>query len=1082
MTIEKPIFSPKQFLKSRRPEKFSDSFEQEIGSLERPVLEHYLSTLNKRSQELAFEDFAKKLCEKIVCPNLLEQTGPVAGGDGKTDTQTFPVSEQNKLLWFEGVNDNSNKERWAFAVSTRGDWDVKCKSDVRKIQGTDRGYKKAFFVCNQYVKSDQRAKVEDLLANETDLDVVIFDLSWILDQVYKNKLEELAIETLSIPVVFRREKQLGRNDYTKTQELNELNSKIKKDIDPQNITIEQVSWFLDVAILSAELEYSEIEVEGLFERAIKVAGKFGNNQQLLDAHYHFAWKSHFWFENSVNFEENLHLAFRAIEDSTSSTKWEMVVTLLNVAVGHAKIKGKALSDDLSVIKQKTVGTLTSIAEDDTKPSNSLYARTQLAMFELQSLNSIEDAESIFKSLHNIVKESQALVGYPFEQVFYLISAVDDIFMEVQSYEELLDYLTELSSKRDGEVAAAWNYLKRGAKRLESGKPYQAIKLIGKSLSGLYKEESSSEMVFAMRIISAAYEDIGLPWASRASMLFAASMLTDKFWKKDELNIEQVKAYIRLSWIELELGRLGQSLLWFELALIIQSNVEEAFIGENEIINYDGCISHFILNVPHNQLSKFGKLPNFLEELGLLNSRGMLLCALGYEEAFSEEYEVTIDEKHHEFLAMVRDIDLGKNIKPFNDLIGKRGDIESHLLGGKISVNYPQKSPFIELAESILAMLEGLLATAWVDKLMPIESSITVEIIADDDEEISISHEIEDLGQTLHFEVTCSSFSIDAMNLNSQREVQQWFTKFSMDILSRAFYINEPDKLLETMFKDDRVLERSLSFGTSFMALHNIQGNDFVRRVKNIFDGYVSDGFPLIRKEAWDINLPKKILKSAADNSLKDSSNFSSQLEKISHQDIVHNGLIKPRLWDKAKWSGVGFNKYPTNRLGLDLVFSYGEFGQKIIDGLRKEIGSEDIENRLRVSIIKGISSKQPNHYKIMLSENVNEMEQNKFILSTSRIHKMTPATLSNLERFLSEFNTLKSFILGCGVLKGGQMIPSDCNLSGGIKINHLVVKDAWQVGVHDMEQTAISIDDDPIIPQGVDNPPVLGVLKARGYK
>ncbi|MFB2732896.1 diguanylate cyclase domain-containing protein [Shewanella mangrovisoli] len=41
--------------------------------------------------ELAFEDFAKKLCEKVICPNLLEQTGPVAGGDGKVDTQPLQL-------------------------------------------------------------------------------------------------------------------------------------------------------------------------------------------------------------------------------------------------------------------------------------------------------------------------------------------------------------------------------------------------------------------------------------------------------------------------------------------------------------------------------------------------------------------------------------------------------------------------------------------------------------------------------------------------------------------------------------------------------------------------------------------------------------------------------------------------------------------------------------------------------------------------------------------------------------------------------------------------------------------------------
>ena len=181
------------------------------------------------------------------------------------------------------------------------------------------------------------------------------------------------------------------------------------------------------------------------------------------------------------------MAFQAIEKSTSSAKWEKVVTLLNVAIGHAKITGVSLSNNILEVKNKVIKLITKIADDDTKPSNSLYAQTQLAIFELQSLNCIEDAGPTFKSLHDIVQKSESLVGYPFEQVFYLISAVDDIFMEIEAYEDLLDYLTEQSSKRDGDVAASWNYLKRGARRLESGKPYQAIKLIGKSLAGLYKE-------------------------------------------------------------------------------------------------------------------------------------------------------------------------------------------------------------------------------------------------------------------------------------------------------------------------------------------------------------------------------------------------------------------------------------------------------------------------------------------------------------------------------------------------------------------------------------------------------------------
>ncbi len=47
-------FSPKLFLKSRRPERFSDSVIKETGKLDRSALEYQLSTLNRRNLELAF--------------------------------------------------------------------------------------------------------------------------------------------------------------------------------------------------------------------------------------------------------------------------------------------------------------------------------------------------------------------------------------------------------------------------------------------------------------------------------------------------------------------------------------------------------------------------------------------------------------------------------------------------------------------------------------------------------------------------------------------------------------------------------------------------------------------------------------------------------------------------------------------------------------------------------------------------------------------------------------------------------------------------------------------------------------------
>jgi hypothetical protein len=71
-----PPFSPKDFLKGRRPERFSDSAEVHEPVLDRSQLEYHLSTITNRNQEVDFAVFAKHLAEREVCPNLLPQTGP----------------------------------------------------------------------------------------------------------------------------------------------------------------------------------------------------------------------------------------------------------------------------------------------------------------------------------------------------------------------------------------------------------------------------------------------------------------------------------------------------------------------------------------------------------------------------------------------------------------------------------------------------------------------------------------------------------------------------------------------------------------------------------------------------------------------------------------------------------------------------------------------------------------------------------------------------------------------------------------------------------------------------------------------
>jgi hypothetical protein len=1078
----RPKLSPRDFLKARRPERFSDSVRKEIGKLDRSVLEYQLATLNRRNLELAFEDFAKKLCEKVICPNLLEQTGPVAGGDGKVDTQTFPVSEQTKVLWFIGVNETSHEDRWAFAVSTQEDWKAKCRKDVRKISATNRDYKKAFCVTNMYTKANQRSDIEDSLKEETGIDVRILDISWIMDQIFSNGYEQLAIDALSIDIDWRREVEVGANDYTKTLRLEKLENNIKNEINASEILPHQLDWLLEVAILSKELERPVIETKGLFDRAIVASEKFGGSYQQFHAHYQYAWAAYWWFEEIELFREQLRFCVDLAKKIGQSGQWGDVVSLLGLYSSHSRSsKNESLSDYESLVSEaKSI--LTSLSEKDERPSNALMSKAYIELLSLQSIESADQATEIFSSLLSIVKDGELLVGFSFTELYDLITELDSIFGELESYELLLDYFTEQTSRRDGDTKGALLSLKRGARRLESDEPYQAIKFIGKSLVGLYKKETKKDLYVALNLLSECYRKVDLLWASRANLLLAASIITDEFWKSGDLLSAQVYIYIRLSIIELKLGRINYALSWWELACIVDTSLEIEVLTENEQQRIDAYLSQCILNAEFEALKCFTELPDLLDKYQLFSSRAMLLYALGYEDIVQEEYELKIDQEYIDYLKVVRDTDLGASVPELINCDVRYSSIETSVLGALISVSFPFRSPLVELAETLLSVIEGFFSTCMVDQVFVYESRLEIEITADDDDEIEISHEVDDASGTLKINVLCSSFTLDMLNVSGQKIIQEWLHDFVIDVFSRMVRPKNPERTLESMLGEDKALERSVSFGACFVGLQNIMGNDAVSRIKSLLHDEEHKRYDMLRSLPWDSSFPKSKPTTKPLTELKSGEGEPPEglinSESLSHKDVKVQDLIKIRLWDRTVWCGTGFALYHNGDIELTLLFEDEQAAAAIFEDLENKIGSEDNEDRLRISIIRNIDRKNPAHYRVCISENFT-FDSNKTVQMIARKNTMTPSTSENLDRFLSAFNERKSYTLSYAVVKNERIIESSLAKKKTIRKFDINVLEAWKVGPNDIEVMAIHSDDDPLIPEGVSNPPIIESLKRK---
>lgn len=1074
--------SPKSFLKARRPERFSDSITKDVGKLDRSVLEFQLSTLNRRNMELAFEDFAKRLCEKVICPNLLEQTGPVAGGDGKVDTQTFPVSEQSKVLWYIGVDENSNNERWAFAVSTQEDWKAKCRKDVRKIKATDRDYKKAFCVTNMYAKANQRSELEDSLREETGIDVRILDISWILDQIFSNGYEQLAIDCLSIDIDWRREIEIGVNDYARNVRLNELEELIKNEIDTSRVLPHQLDWLLEVAVLSKELEKPLIETQGLFLRAIKAAEKFGTNFHRFNAHYQYAWAAYWWFEDIVIFGEQLSLCLQIAKGIEQSAQWGDTVSLLGLYSNYYRGSEGESDLDIESLLLEANGELNKLAKKDERPSNSLMSRIYLELLNLHSIKNIDQASAIFSSMQETMKEGEKLVGFSFNEVSDLVTELDSLFGELESYENLLDYITECTSRRDGEVRGALLWLKRGARRLESNEPYQSIKLIGKSLAALYKKESKKDLYAALNILSVAYRKVGLLWASRANLLLAASIATDEFWRSGDILSAQVYAYIRLAKVELQLGRVNYALAWWELASVVSSQVEEETISKTEYLSFDAYLSQCILNTPIDGLRSIQRLPDLLDKAQLFVSRSMLLYSLGHEDLVKKEYELNIDNEYIDYLKMVRDTDLGAPVPEIINCEERYGCLKSYVMGCQIGVSFPFRSPLVELAETLLSVIESFLSTGMVDQVFVYESRLEIEITADDDDEIEISHEVDDASGTLKMNVLCSSFTSDMLNVSGQRIIQEWLHDFVIDVFSRMVRLKDTERTMESMLGEDRALERSVSFGSCFVGLQSIMGNDAVSRIKSLLRDPEYKNYDMLRTLPWDSSFPKPKTASKPLTDLKPGKGEPPEGlidgESLTHKDAKVQDLIKIRLWDRTVWRGTGYALYPNGDIELTLLYEDGQAAEAIFADLENEIGNEDREDRLRISIIRNIDRKNPAHYRVCISENFS-FDSNKTVQMIARINTMTPSTPENLDRFLSAFDERKSYMLSYSVVKNERIIENSLAKKKSIRKFDINVLEAWKIGPNDIEVMAIHSDDDPLIPEGVSNAPIIESLKRK---
>lgn len=1082
-------FSLKQFLKMRRPERFSDTVSSSVTALDRAMLEYYLDTLTSRSEELLFEEFAKALLQRTVCPNLLPHTGPSGGGDSKVDSETYPVAASLALSWYVGEPDKASTERWAFAFSAKKNWRPKVKSDVSKIVATRRGYSKAFFVSNQFIRDKVRAEVEDALTKEQGIDVRIFDRTWILDQVFDNKLESVAVDRLQIKTEIRRQERKGPRDTERQQEFDAAEVEITTAIQGGR----QSPALVDNGLLSADLargmERPRQEVEGLYARAESLANQYGTAHQQLLCAYERAWTSYWWYEDYNSFVQRYNEVERRAQGSQNPYELELWSNLFLCL--HAIAQSQAFADnfDSKPRAKLLLESLAAVAQQDGRPSAALHAQSLSLQVQLLTAEP-GDQNDLLGRLAEVVQKAEGRIGYPFEPLAKIVAEIGVAFGELPEYQRLFEETVAASTRRSGDVTAARMMVQRGIQQLNSGHAYDAIRMLGRVMGKLFKHESREDAVHALYLCSHAYERVGLFWAARGTALAAASIATNDYWTYETLTLQQAACYNRIKWMELRLGRLGPMLAWHELDHVIRRALTDRgctikWVTQDDM--FDPIAGILLLKADMETLRDLTRLPEVLDSTGLPMSAVALLFALGHEHEMPSALvgDNADEEDKHKFFRMWRDQPANGDLPPVPKLdLTQTIRLESFIAGCKIDVTCRNESPCIELGESLLACVEALLATAMSDRIIAREPLVKVMINAGEFAEPPFTFDASDVDGRPTIEIRCRPFSAHKLSIDEQTKLKERLFEVVAHILARAFLLDNPEALLTKLFRDDLAPQRALDFTTSFVVVGNVLGHN----ARTSFGQWIdpkAKNYPLLRKEVWDKGDREAnpsgqhttgLTPAPADSDVPPEVN---DLDQVSHRQIQTVSLIREAIWNDAKWRGVVFAcvPHPSVPPMLGLLFENAEAGMKIFRGWHDELGDVDESDRLRIAILRNIRRDKPHWYRIVIgndpaSDLVADGVKN--IVMVSRINTMKPDSSENLERFIAAYEKAGEYILTQAKLNGGQIHLAATN---EISKKRIVIREAWKVGPHDPDSVGIRLDDDPIMPLGVQDPPVVRTLE-----
>lgn len=1065
---------PKDLLKKLHPNQFSDSKVIDKIECPRELLDFHLSKLSEQNKHFDFEEFVKKLLEREICPNLIEETGPAGGGDGKVDTENYPVAKDIQNFWWYGLN--SENDRWAFAVSLRRDWKSKCNSDIEKIINTKRGYTKVFFITNQAIKNDKRLEYQDCKKIETGLEIVILDKTWILDKALKNKnIDLLKLINITQPL---KEKEIGPNDLKKQRRMEDIEKKLQEYSTKRIINQDVIDLSIESAILSRDLEEEETIVVGKFERALRFAKEKGNIVDKRNILYDLAWYYHWWLNSNTNFEK-YYLEYR--NEVIKDKKIEEILKLATLWTILYARKNK----DKNEVKDETDVLLDLLAETENSQSRviQLKAKTQMCIIKILLE---EDIDEQFNNLIAIVEEATKFKEYDFIILSKMIENMLPIFSDNNKYNQLYELVTDTLANRNCEIQRAEMYLKKSKILSSNNKYYEAINILGKCLTLLYKEESDGKLVETYVNIGSNFEAIGLHYVAKNYYIAAITMFVDIYLKDKYLDSFSIKVINRIIDLEISDGNIEETIEWLSIKDILLSILYECdeninFDEENDyFLQRDALIASEILNTKLLDFRILSKIIHMCNKNRLVTSEIMARYVIGeYDKQLLDEYngdKEKVDKLIEEFY---RDSLIQKLPLPFYNNENE-STLYSSLCGNKIKIIFVASKLMHRFAEFLIALLENTFATIHSHHTY-MRGDIIVLVQEKNTGEFDVNYSFDGIDT---YTLVLDSFDMYDITIENHKLITDILFKLLTNILAVNFIYEDYEQTFKEIFEDDKSFERSLNHTNSLYNLNKIFGQE-----EDIDIPICS----INRDKEWYINIEKDNIKEETVAPFEDKKDIiygatkNNIFENISHNNIYSSGMIKCNHWDSAKWKGVMYlgDVINKDKIKIGFLFENEEGAKRVFQDLIDNATKEDKDGKIIVSFIKGISKTNIYDYRVMITGKVNIPKNNNedvIINNATRFHQMNCTDDKNigiLETIINSGKNYKISLLPMIVCNNREIKPL---LEYEIILKNVNIKQAYEIGKGDLEAAVILKDDNPIIPAHMKNAPINELLEIKNHR